>query len=178
MVFKVIDNKLNYGKMNFNELPEEIKKSIAPLETVMMYYDRKLDIIFLNEDCKDYEQLEMLCSCYLAADKCTREAVKTQFKSPNIIEAVKMLDEVISIRESEVYKLRRILKKQGTEAFMSIMDQLYNVNSVEDEIFSQITNAFQLGYIMGKREERGRRKKIVYSSNVVEKEDRKLESAS
>lgn len=135
-----------------------------------MLYDKKEDVLILSPDCVDYDVYSKLACVYLQIDESQRKVLVETYKEQlgertienaeddNIIEVISILDKVTYIRK--VNKYRQILNKQITNDLYDNYKLLLDLNAGVESKFLQQCNTFQLGYIMGKRAERTRRKKV------------------
>lgn len=162
-MYKMINEELRIAACSINEIPEEYAEKMKPLETLTIFYDPRFDIVVVNLDNEYYDLYKKLCIAYLESDYTTRSNVKNMLKNVNSLGVIKLLDDIIALRErkrEEEYKeLRKILGKISVGIVIDNRDMIDAITRNETEFWSK-SFLFMYGYIMGKRAERARRKKV------------------
>lgn len=160
----MINEELRIAACSINEIPEEYAETTKPLETLTMYYDPRLDIVVVNLDNEYYDLYKKLCIAYLESDYRTRSDLRNMLKSDDALGRIKLLDDIIALRErkreNEEYKqLKKILDNTSYGIVVDNMPMIKAIARNETEYWSD-NYLFMYGYIMGKRAERARRKKV------------------
>ena len=164
-MYKMINEELRIAACRINEIPRELVEEIKPLETLTMYYDPSCDIVVVNQDNVNYELYKKLCIVYLDASYSVRSKLKCKFKSLDTLGCVKLLDDIIDLRERKRLEeeYRELDKILGKADIGIIKDNLSMINTIgrNRTDFWRDPNIFMYGYIMGKRAERARRKRNI-----------------
>ena len=158
----MINEELRIATCKMSEFPKNIAERAQPVETITVLYDSNEDIIVLNPE------YELFCICselsitYLKLEKLDRDELgmqlKNGLKSNDIKEIIDMLEQVILIREAKQYD--EILKNSDFTVFYNTYGLLMGINNKAKSELAKEFNIFQMGYILGKREERARRKNV------------------
>lgn len=161
-MYSMINKELRIATCKMNELPKDIAERAQPVETITVLYDSNEDIIVLNPEYELFCICSELSTTYLKLEKTDRDELAMQLKnglkSNDIKEVIDMLEQVILIREAKQYD--EILKNNDFTVFYDTYGLLMRINNnVKSELAKEF-NIFQMGYILGKREERARRKKV------------------
>lgn len=161
-MYSMINEELKIATCKMNELPKDIAERAQPVETITVMYDSKEDIIVLNSEYELFDICMELSARYLQLEKSDRDELASQLKdglkSDDIEEIIDMLEHVVVIREAKRYN--KILKKIDSTQFFNIYKLLLQINNNSKNEFEKEFKLFQMGYILGKREERARRKKV------------------
>lgn len=161
----MINEELRIASCKMDELPKHVAERAQPVETITVMYDSKEDIIVLNSEYELFDICMELSARYLQLEKSDRDELASQLKdglkSDDIEEIIDMLEQVVVIREAKRYD--KILKKIDSTQFFNVYDLLLQINANAKNGFEKEFKLFQMGYILGKHEERARRKKV----NVV-----------
>lgn len=164
-MYNLINEELRIATCKMSELHKDMANMVQPVETITVMYDSKEDIIVLNTEYKLFYICRELSATYLKLEKSDRDELAMQLKdglkSDDIEEIIDMLEQVVVIREAKRYN--KILKKIDSTQFFNIYKLLLQINNNSKNEFEKEFKLFQMGYILGKREERARRKKV----NVV-----------
>lgn len=158
----MINEELRIASCKMSELPKDIAERAQPVETITVFYDSKEDIIVLNTDYELFDICMELSSRYLQLEKSDRDELAPQLKDvlncEDINEVIDMLEQVVLIREAKQYG--EIIKKMDSTQFFNAYNLLFYIKNNAKSEFTKEFNIFQMGYILGKREERARRKKV------------------
>ena len=121
----------------------------------MVFYSATQNAVVINENCKDFNSIVMLCRGFLDADAETLEDVEKGNLEGNTWEPVcRVLLEAMAMMDFKDNMEMLSHQKPGKE--YHLMDwRTYNHLMQEQQFF----NIFQYGVIMGKRTERARRAK-------------------
>ncbi|MBS5933726.1 MAG: hypothetical protein KIC94_12735 [Clostridiales bacterium] len=164
-MYSLINKELRIATCKMSELPKDMADMVQPVETITVMYDSKEDIIVLNTEYELFDICMELSSRYLQLEKSDRDELAMQLKdglkSDDIEEIIDMLEQLVVIREAKQYD--KILKKIDSTQFFNVYELLSQINNNSKNGFEKEFKLFQMGYILGKREERARRKKV----NVV-----------
>lgn len=164
-MYSIINEELRIATCKMSELPKDMADMVQPVETITAMYDSKEDIIMLNTEYKLFYICRELSATYLKLEKSDRDELAMQLKDTlkcgDIEEVIDMLEQVVVTREAKQYD--EIIKNSDPTKFYNAYKLIYNINNnAKSELIKQF-NIFQMGYILGKREERARRKRV----NVV-----------
>lgn len=161
-MYKMINEELRIATCKISELPKDIAERAQPVETITVMYDSKEDIIVLNPEYELFCICSELSATYLKLEKSDRDEfamqLKDGLKSDAIEEVIGMLERVVLIREAKQYY--EIIKNIDSTQFFNVHELLLQINDNAKSEFTKEFNLFQMGYILGKREERARRKKV------------------
>ncbi|WP_066714960.1 hypothetical protein [Clostridium sp. Marseille-P299] len=162
-MYKMINEELRIAACRISEIPEEYAEKMKPLETLAIFYDPRFDIVVVNLDNEYYDSYEKLCIAYLDSDYSIRSDLKNRLKSISALTCVKLLDDIIALRErkreeKEYSQIRKILGNTGIGIVMDNAPMIDAIVRNETDFWSK-KFLFMYGYIMGKRAERARRKK-------------------
>lgn len=164
-MYSMINEELKIATCKMNELPKHVAERAQPVETITVMYDSKEDIIVLNSEYELFDICMELSARYLQLEKSDRDELAMQLKdglkSDDIEEVIDMLEQVVLTREAKEYD--EILKNNDFTVFYNTYGLLMRINNNANSKLTKEFNIFQMGYILGKREERARRKKV----NVV-----------
>lgn len=161
-MYSLINEELRIATCKMSELPKDMADKVQPVETITVMYDSKEDIIVLNPDYKLFYICRELSATYLKLEKSDRDELAMQLKdglkSDDIEEVIDMLEQVVLTREAKQYD--EILKNNDFTVFYDTYGLLMRINNKAKSNLAKEFNIFQMGYILGKREERARRKKV------------------
>lgn len=174
MSYVIVNEELRVQSCSIEDLNQETKDLFVKqfngdkVETLTLFYNLELDIIFLNNDHKDYDTYELIATTYLVVDDDKRKLMKEEGKD-FFNETFNILDIVVRRREQlerdkEAIGLRKILANQVMEIYRSNLDMLRALRRVDEQHnndgFFNDYNPFVYGYIQGIRAERNRRKRV------------------
>lgn len=168
-MYKMINEDLRIASCIMCDLPKHITDILQSNDRISVLYDPVEDVLVLNPVHVDFNTYSMLSVDYMSFNKYQKDELKDEFRrqlkergrtdidNNSILEVISILDKVVNIREVKKYK--KIIGNQNIEEFLSNYDLMKEINAGVYDDFSKRFNLFQLGYIMGKRAERARRKK-------------------
>lgn len=161
-MYSMVNEELRIATCKMSELPKDMADRIQPVETITVMYDSKEDIIVLNSEYELFDICMELSARYLQLEKSDRDELASQLKdvlkSNDIKEVIDMLEQVAMIRGAKQYK--KIIKHIDSTQFFNAYELIHNINNNEKSEFNKEFIIFQMGYILGKREERAKRKKV------------------
>lgn len=175
-MYKMINEELRVASCKMSELPKHITDILQPNDRISVLYDPIEDVLVLNSVHVDFNTYSMLSVDYMSFDNDQKNLLKDEFRrrlkqqgrseidNNSILEVILILDKVENIRKVKNYK--KIIDKQNMEDFFYNYDLMKEINAGVYDDFSKRFNIFQLGYIMGKRAERARRKKNLSHMNI------------
>lgn len=169
-MYKMINEKLRIASCEMSELPKHITDILQPNDRISVLYDPIEDVLVLNSVHVDFNTYSMLSVDYMSFDNDQKNILKDEYRrrlkqqgrsdidNNSILEVISILDKVVNIREVKKYK--KIISNQNCTDLYNNYMLLLDLNADTESEFLRNGNIFQLGYIMGKRAERARRKKV------------------
>lgn len=162
-MYKMINEELRIATCKIGDISMEQAQSILAqfngdaLSTLTGFYMRGDDLLVLNSEHVDYDFYLMTAERYLGANDEKRTDIKKKVLSKGMKEFLSMLDIAVNYRKA--LQLKLMTGKISVGEFLNVVPVLNEFNRIENNAFHDC-NIFQLGYIMGKRAERARRKKV------------------
>jgi len=167
MNYNYVNKELRIAKCNRCDVPEEFAKKME--ETTFFYYDKEADSIVFIAGRNDCDFFIQIAEMYLQSSDDLRKRIREQdpafYDRIGVTEMFVIWEEVAKHREklkveAEYKKLRGVLGKASLQPVLEHMDMLKSIVNHETPDCWQWSFLFLYGYMMGKREERARRKKV------------------
>ncbi|WP_455717157.1 hypothetical protein [Anaerosporobacter sp.] len=162
-MYKMINEELRIASCKLGDLTMEQTQSILAqfkgdvLSTLTGFYTRGDDLFVINSENSDYDFYLLTAESYLSANDEERAAIKKKILSQGIKEFLSLLDITVNYRKT--LQLKLMTGNMPTEDYINAIPILRDLNIMRNSDFKEM-NAFMYGYIMGKRAERARRKKV------------------
>ncbi|WP_167955614.1 hypothetical protein [Anaerosporobacter faecicola] len=166
-MYQMINEVLRIATCKLGDVPEKFGNNITG--RTFFYYDKNEDIMVFIEEREDIEYYIQIAEIYLQLPRDKRKKLMVQnkdfFDSIEVTEMFIIWESVVEYRENrkieDDYKeLKRILGKTKLEPVFDHMNMINMITKHEEPDRWQWTYLFLYGYIMGKRAERSRRKKV------------------
>lgn len=164
MKYTFVNKELRIAEIEIKEIPQRMVKSLQSLDDLITYYDPAYDILFINADRKDKDFYEEYITKFFGLNRSERETLVKLLRNDEvaqrtgIVNLVDVVEEVITRRGA--VKLERMLNKIPIDEYYQNMKMLHKINQIEQVKEFEELNTFMYGYILGKRAERKRRKKV------------------
>lgn len=164
MKYTFVNKELRIAEIEIKEIPQRMVKSLQSLDDLIAYYDPAYDIFFINADRKDKDFYEKYITKFFGLNRLERETLVKLLSNDEvaqrtgIINLLDVVEEVITRREA--VKLEGMLNKIPIDEYYQNMKMLHKINQIEQVKEFEELNTFMYGYILGKRAERKRRKKV------------------
>lgn len=162
-MYKMINEDLRIASCKLGDLTMEQTQSIlaqfkgSALNTLTGFYMRCDDLLVINSENSDYDFYLLTAERYLSANDERRIAIKKKILIQGVNEFISLLDIVVNYRKA--LQLKLMTGSMSTEDYINAIPILRDLNSMVHSDFQEM-NSFMYGYIMGKRAERSRRKKV------------------
>lgn len=167
IMYKIIDEKLGLASCSLSDLTMQQVTCIlnqfedgAPISTLTLFYDKKADIVVLNEDNEDFDIYLGLAEVFLKSDREKAKDLVDKISS-GCCETLKVLRDVRRAR-----KIKEELRINGHQMVVGVkgtyLHDVFNGIIKKYDRFKSpmflMSQAYTYGVIQGKREERARRK--------------------
>lgn len=159
----MINEDLRIASCNLGDLTMEQTQSIlaqfkgSALNTLTGFYTKGDDLFVINSENSDYDFYLLTAERYLSANDERRTAIRKKILSQGVKEFISLLDIVVNYRKA--LQLKLMTGSMSSEDYINAIPILRNLNNMVHRDFQEM-NAFMYGYIIGKRAERARRKKV------------------
>ena len=167
MNYNYVNKELRIAKCNRCDVPEKFAGKIE--DATFFYYDREADSIVFITGRNDCDFFIQIAEMYLQLSEDLRKRIREQdpafYDRIGVTEMFVIWEAVAKHREklkveTDYNELRGTLGKARLQPVLDHMDMLNAIRDNETPDGRQSYFLFLYGYMMGKRDERARRKKV------------------
>lgn len=167
MNYEYVNKELRIAKCNRCDVPEKFANKIEDI--TFFYYDKEEDTLVFISDREDCDFFIQICEMYMQLSDKNRERVRTQdlelYDRIGVTEMFIIWEAISKYRkelkvQADYKKLRSILGKSSIQPVLDHMDMLKAIDAHERPGEWSGTYTFLYGYMIGKQDERARRKKV------------------